>query len=35
LPPSPFEAWFLMEAHLDETFDIVLDVLSHAIEEAV
>jgi glutamate-1-semialdehyde 2,1-aminomutase len=35
LPPSPFEAWFLMEAHLDETFDTVLDVLSEAIEEAV
>ncbi|HSK07525.1 MAG TPA: glutamate-1-semialdehyde 2,1-aminomutase [Acidimicrobiia bacterium] len=35
LPPSPFEAWFLMESHLDETFDTVLDVLSDAIEEAV
>ena len=35
LPPSPFEAWFLMESHLDETFDTVLDVLSDAIGEAV
>jgi len=35
LPPSPFEAWFLMEAHLDETFDTVLEVLSDAIAEAV
>jgi glutamate-1-semialdehyde 2,1-aminomutase len=35
LPPSPFEAWFLMESHLDETFDTLLDVLSEAIEGAV
>jgi glutamate-1-semialdehyde 2,1-aminomutase len=35
LPPSPFEAWFLMEALLDETFDTVLEVLSDAIGEAV
>jgi glutamate-1-semialdehyde 2,1-aminomutase len=34
LPPSPFEAWFLMEAHLDGTLDSALDALAEAIEEA-
>ena len=34
LPPSPFEAWFLMEAHLDATLDTALDALSEAIEVA-
>ena len=33
LPPSPFEAWFLMEAHLDGTLDSALDALADAIEE--
>jgi glutamate-1-semialdehyde 2,1-aminomutase len=33
LPPSPFEAWFLMEAHLDATLDIALDALAEAITE--
>ncbi len=35
LPPSPFETWFLMEAHLGETLDTALDALAEAIEEAV
>lgn len=34
LPPSPFETWFLMEAHLDGTLDTALDALSEAITEA-
>jgi glutamate-1-semialdehyde 2,1-aminomutase len=33
LPPSPFETWFLMEAHLDGTLETALDALSEAIEE--
>lgn len=33
LPPSPFETWFLMEAHLDGTLETALDGLSDAIEE--
>jgi glutamate-1-semialdehyde 2,1-aminomutase len=34
LPPSPFEAWFLMEAHLDGTLDLAIDALAEAIVEA-
>lgn len=34
LPPSPFEAWFLMEAHLDGTLDIALTALEESIAEA-
>jgi glutamate-1-semialdehyde 2,1-aminomutase len=34
LPPSPFETWFLMEAHLDGTLEIALDALCEAITEA-
>jgi glutamate-1-semialdehyde 2,1-aminomutase len=34
LPPSPFETWFLMEAHLDGTLETALDALVEAIEEA-
>ncbi|MFA5786376.1 MAG: glutamate-1-semialdehyde 2,1-aminomutase [Actinomycetota bacterium] len=34
LPPSPFEAWFLMEAHLDGDLDAAGDALAGAIEEA-
>ena len=33
LPPSPYETWFLMEAHLDETLEMALDALAGAIEE--
>jgi glutamate-1-semialdehyde 2,1-aminomutase len=33
LPPSPFEAWFLMEAHLDGTLDLAIDALADAIVE--
>ncbi len=33
LPPSPFEAWFLMEAHLDGTLEVALDALVAAIHE--
>ena len=33
LPPSPFEAWFLMEAHLDGTLETALDALVTAIHE--
>ena len=33
LPPSPFEAWFLMEDHLDGTLDLALDALSDALAE--
>lgn len=35
IPPSPYEAWFLMEAHLDGTLGTALDALSDAIEESV
>jgi len=34
LPPSPFESWFLMEAHLDGALDTALDALCEAVEEA-
>jgi glutamate-1-semialdehyde 2,1-aminomutase len=34
LPPSPFEAWFLMESHLDSTLDIALTALEESIAEA-
>ena len=34
LPPSAFETWFLMEAHLDETFDWAIDALAESIEAA-
>jgi glutamate-1-semialdehyde 2,1-aminomutase len=34
LPPSPFETWFLMEAHLEGALDTALDALTEAIEEA-
>ena len=34
LPPSAFETWFLMEAHLDDTLDEALGVLEAAVEEA-
>ncbi|MGH8873166.1 MAG: glutamate-1-semialdehyde 2,1-aminomutase [Acidimicrobiia bacterium] len=34
LPPSAFETWFLMEAHLDGTLDVALESLADAIEEA-
>ncbi len=34
LPPSPFEAWFLMESHLDDTLDIALTALEESIAEA-
>jgi glutamate-1-semialdehyde 2,1-aminomutase len=34
LPPSPFETWFLMEAHLDGTLELALDALAEAIVEA-
>ncbi|MGH8959502.1 MAG: glutamate-1-semialdehyde 2,1-aminomutase [Acidimicrobiia bacterium] len=33
LPPSPFEAWFLMEDHLHGTLDMALDALSGALRE--
>jgi glutamate-1-semialdehyde 2,1-aminomutase len=33
LPPSPFEAWFLMEDHLDGTLDLAFDALSDALAE--
>jgi glutamate-1-semialdehyde 2,1-aminomutase len=33
LPPSPFESWFLMEAHLDGPLDLALDSLAEAIGE--
>ncbi len=35
LPPSPFETWFLMEAHLDGPLDSALDALCEAIEVSV
>ena len=34
LPPSPFEAWFLMEAHLDSMLDVALTALEESIAEA-
>ena len=34
LPPSPYEAWFLMEAHLDGTLDLAIEALAEAIVEA-
>jgi glutamate-1-semialdehyde 2,1-aminomutase len=34
IPPSPFESWFLMEAHLDGTLDIAVDGLAAALEES-
>jgi glutamate-1-semialdehyde 2,1-aminomutase len=34
LPPSPFETWFLMEAHLDGTLEVAIDALAEAIVEA-
>jgi glutamate-1-semialdehyde 2,1-aminomutase len=34
IPPSPFESWFLMEAHLDGTLETALGALADAIEEA-
>jgi len=34
LPPSPYETWFLMEAHLDSTLDEALTILEDAIAEA-
>jgi glutamate-1-semialdehyde 2,1-aminomutase len=34
VPPSAFETWFLMEAHLDGALDFAIDVLAEAIEEA-
>jgi glutamate-1-semialdehyde 2,1-aminomutase len=33
LPPSPFEAWFLMEDHLDGALDLALDALGGALAE--
>lgn len=35
LPPSPFETWFLMKPHLDETLDGVVSVLEESIAEVV
>ncbi|HKY49071.1 MAG TPA: glutamate-1-semialdehyde 2,1-aminomutase [Acidimicrobiia bacterium] len=35
IPPSPFETWFLMEAHLDGTLDLAVEALAGAIEESV
>jgi glutamate-1-semialdehyde 2,1-aminomutase len=34
LPPSAYEAWFLMEDHLDGALDKALDALEEAIAEA-
>jgi glutamate-1-semialdehyde 2,1-aminomutase len=34
LPPAPYEAWFLMESHLDSTLDIALTALEESIAEA-
>lgn len=34
LPPSAFETWFLMEAHLDSALEVALDALEEAIEVA-
>lgn len=33
LPPSAYETWFLMEAHLDGTLEMAADALAEAIEE--
>ena len=35
IPPSPFETWFLMEAHLDGTLEVAVESLAGAIEESV
>lgn len=35
LPPSPFEAWFLMEDHLGGSLDVAVEALADAIREAV
>lgn len=35
VPPSPYEAWFLMQSHLDGPLDDALDALEEAIAEAV
>ncbi len=35
LPPSPYEAWFLMQSHLDGPMEDVLHALEEAIAEAV
>lgn len=34
VPPSPFETWFLMTSHLDDTLDEVLAALEESISEA-
>ena len=34
LPPSAFESWFLMEAHLEGDLDVALEHIADAIEEA-
>ena len=34
LPPSPYETWFLMEAHLDGSLDSAVEALGEAIVEA-
>lgn len=34
LPPSVYETWFLMEAHLDGVLDFAIDALAEAIEAA-
>ncbi len=34
LPPSPYEAWFLMQSHLDGPLDEALSALEEAIAEA-
>lgn len=34
LPPSPYEAWFLMATHLDGTIDTALTALEEALAEA-
>lgn len=33
LPPSPFESWFLMEAHLDGTLEVAVEALAEALQE--
>ncbi|HSM44314.1 MAG TPA: aspartate aminotransferase family protein, partial [Acidimicrobiia bacterium] len=35
LPPSPYEAWFLMQSHLEGPLDDALSALEEAIVEAV
>ncbi len=34
LPPSPFETWFLMTSHLDDTLEVIVAALEEAIGEA-